>query len=96
MVANDPFNFTKLVSAESEIASQTDRLQPKLRGIIVSIHVYMRRLIRFVAVEVEPVGSTSQNRRHVFISIVPRIAQRLVWRSPPTPSEKTQYNQIIL
>lgn len=74
MVTNDPFNFTKLVSAESEIASQADRLQPKLRGIIVSIHVDMRRLIWFLAVEAEPVGSTSQNRRHVFISIVPRIA----------------------
>ena len=59
VVANDAFDCAKFVTAESEVASQTDRFEPELRGIVVAVHVYMRGFIWLVAVEIEPIRPTS-------------------------------------
>ena len=49
IVANDSFDHAEFMTAESEIASESNRLQPKLRGIGVAINVHMRRFIWLLA-----------------------------------------------
>jgi hypothetical protein len=39
----------KLHRTESEVENQADRLQPELRGLVVTTHVNVRRLVWFVA-----------------------------------------------
>jgi len=40
------------------------RCQPELRGLIISVHVNVRRLIHVVAYEVDPIRAAPQNGRH--------------------------------
>ena len=47
---------------KTNAARQADRLKPKLRRAAGFVHVDVRRLIRFVAVEVEAIAGRSENR----------------------------------
>jgi hypothetical protein len=47
---------TKFDYAKPEITSQRNRVQPEFRGSLVSVDVYMRRLIGLVAAEIESIG----------------------------------------
>jgi hypothetical protein len=85
IVLNDSLNRAQFVTAESEVASQADRVEPKLGGIVVSIDVHVRRFIWLMAVEVKPVRSTSQNSRHPYTPFYrrsPRSATTFSRRSP--------------
>lgn len=46
------------------IPRQAHRVQPELRRAIVPVNVNVRRLVRLVAVELEPVGTDAQHDRH--------------------------------
>src|SRR5207302_8250744 len=54
----------QLFGREAEVPRQADRLQPELGRPLVSIDMDMRRLIGFMAVEVEAVRPASQDGRH--------------------------------
>ena len=45
----------KFHRAESQIKSQANRLQPEFRGLVVAIHVNMRRLVWLMTEKVYPV-----------------------------------------
>ncbi len=87
--ANDALYRPEFVTIEPEVENQTNRIELKLRGIVVTIHMHMRWFIWLVAVEIEPVGSISRNSRHVTISIILPIAQRLAWPTPPVAERQT-------
>ena len=54
----------QFLGRETKIPCEADRLQPKLGRQIVPVNMDMRRLIRFMAVEVETVLAASQDGRH--------------------------------
>src|SRR6266540_606870 len=49
----------QLLGCEAEVPCEADRLQPELRRQIVPVNMDMRRLIGFMAVEVEAVRAAS-------------------------------------
>jgi hypothetical protein len=55
---------SQLLRREAEVPRQGNRLQPELGRQIVSIDMDMRRLIWFMAIEVQPVRAASQDGRH--------------------------------
>ncbi len=55
---------SRLGGPEAVVPADVHRPQPELRAPIVAVHVHVRRLARFVTVEVESVGTVSQDRRH--------------------------------
>src|SRR5438105_6379615 len=63
---------------EAEVPRQADRLQPELGRRIVPIDMDMRRLIGFMAVEVEAVRPASQDGRH-------DTPTRIIWNVPFAP-----------
>jgi hypothetical protein len=68
MRAYQPLNPAQLTRVEAQVARQSHRLQPELRGLLGVVHVYVRRLIdQIVAVKVEPVGSNTQHGGHAVI-----------------------------
>jgi hypothetical protein len=54
----------QLLGREAEVPRETDRPQPELSRQIVPIDMDVRRLIRFMAVEIEAVRAASQDGRH--------------------------------
>jgi N-acetylglucosamine-6-phosphate deacetylase len=54
----------QLLGREAEVPRETDRLQTELSRQIVPIDMDVRRLIRFMAVEIEAVRAASQDGRH--------------------------------
>ena len=56
MLAHNLLDFTQFIGTESEIAGESDRLQPELSGQVVSVNMDMRRLMdQIMAVEVESI-----------------------------------------
>jgi hypothetical protein len=53
--------------AETEVPGECNRFQPEFRGLIVTVHVNMRRFIRFVAVKIHSVRPCHQDGRHISI-----------------------------
>ena len=69
---NDQFlKPPQLLGREAEVPCEADRLQPELGRQIVPVNMDMRRLIGFMAIEVEAVRAASQDGRHKR-SILPR------------------------
>jgi hypothetical protein len=54
----------QLLGRETKVPRQADRLQLELGRKIIPIDMDMRRLIGFMAVEVEAIGAASQDGRH--------------------------------
>jgi hypothetical protein len=57
-------NSSQLLGREALVPREVNRLQPKLGRQIVSIDMNVRRLIRFVTVEIEAVWAASQDGWH--------------------------------
>jgi hypothetical protein len=55
---------TEFNRTEPEVESQGDWPQPKLRRLIIAIHVHMRWLIRFMTVKIHAIRTRPQDRRH--------------------------------
>ena len=64
VLVHDLLNLTQFSSIEAKIARQSYRIQPKLGGFLVPVHVHVGRLTGFVTVPVESVRSRPQDRRH--------------------------------
>ena len=74
------FYSTKLDGAKSKVSGKCDRLQPEFCRQIVPINVDMPKLVWFVAIEIEPIRTGSQDSRHApdssgFYRIAIRFAQ---------------------
>ena len=70
------FYSTKLDGAKSKVSGKCHRLQPELCRQIVPINMDMPRLVWFVAIEIEPIRTGSQDSRHArFYRIAIRFAQ---------------------
>jgi hypothetical protein len=52
------------MSPEPEVSGKSDRLKPELGGEVLSVNMNVGQLIRFMAVEVESIGSGPKNGRH--------------------------------
>jgi hypothetical protein len=72
MLNNQSLKPPQIPGREAEVSGEANRLQPELSRQIVPVNVNMRRLIRFMAVEVEAVRAASQHGRHL-LSNLPRI-----------------------
>ena len=64
MFVDQPLNPPQLLGRETKVTREADRLQPELRRQIVPVNMDMRRLMEFMAVEVEAVWTTSQDGWH--------------------------------
>ncbi len=64
MLLNERFYNVQLARGKPEIPRHAYRINPEFGREVITIHVNMRRFIRFVAVEIEAVGSAAQNRWH--------------------------------
>jgi len=62
VLGDEPLETSEFRRAKAEVASERNRFQPELRGLFVAVHVNMRRLVRFVAVEIHAVGTVPPRR----------------------------------
>jgi hypothetical protein len=64
MIAHKAGDFVDLDSRESTAALQPHRIQPEFCDIIITLDVYVRRLISIASVKEESIGTKTQNRWH--------------------------------
>jgi S-DNA-T family DNA segregation ATPase FtsK/SpoIIIE len=75
VLTHELHNASQLFCLEAHAPRQFYRIEPELRRHIVSVHMHVRRLVRFVTVEVEAVRSAAQHRGHelsYFLVFVPQ------------------------
>src|SRR5262249_24734119 len=58
-------NPPQFFGGKAVVPRQSRRLQPKLSRLIVPVHMNMRRLDRFMAVETKPIMAAAQHVRHI-------------------------------
>jgi hypothetical protein len=78
MLGQDPSNLPQLMRPISTVTGQLAGAEPERGREVLSVNMNMSGLIRFMAVEVEPVGPSSQHRRHRLVSFdaaMPRLSQ---------------------
>jgi hypothetical protein len=64
-VLNDePLDAAQLNVRESQVTRQRYRGQPELRRVVVTVYVYVGRLVQVVADEVEAIRTNSKNCGH--------------------------------
>jgi hypothetical protein len=61
---NQTLNLSQIRGGDSTIVSKPDRVKPELALPVWRPHVDVRRLARFIGVEVKPVTAYPQNRGH--------------------------------
>lgn len=64
MLRNERLYDIYLLGAKPATAGQLQGAKPDFRGRVVSIDMDVRRLVGFVAKEVEPVGAMTENGGH--------------------------------
>ena len=64
LVFEHPLNPAELVRAEAEVAGKPHGIQPKLRRLVIAIDMRVRWFSQVVTVEVNPVRTRPQYRRH--------------------------------
>ena len=64
MFLQQALNLSKFGGAEAKISRQNRWMQPEFGRLIVAIHVYMRRFIGFVRMEIDAIWTRSPDRRH--------------------------------
>lgn len=69
MLLDQPLNVSQLMCPESDITGQRYRIEPELCAKSVSVDMDVRRLVRLMAVEIEPVWPNSQNGCHSKMSM---------------------------
>src|SRR5439155_22232207 len=60
----------KFDRTEAQVPGQRDRVKPEFRRLIVAIHMYVRRFVGLMRMEVDGIWPHSQDRRHT-LSISP-------------------------
>ena len=70
MLLHKPLNASELCRAEPKITRERHRRQSEFRGLIVAVHLDVRRLVQVVANEVDSVWATPQDGRH-FAALAP-------------------------
>lgn len=58
------FDVGKLSRPKPEVSRQTHGREPEFGGQIVSVYVYVGRLVGLMTVEVKPIGTDAEHRGH--------------------------------
>jgi hypothetical protein len=64
MLRDQPFDSADLRSAKPAAFVKPDRVKPELRSVPLPLDMHVRWFLSITREEEEPVGATSQHRRH--------------------------------
>jgi len=59
MLGHYSLDLAELMSPETEIPGESNRLKPELCGEALSVHMNVRWLVRLMTKKIEPIGSVS-------------------------------------